>query len=603
MNTTRILEEIGVSLRGFVHESARGDSVLETRHFSFIVSHLSGGLMALSAFPLYLALAGKPGLIESLVFIWLLSPIAVVAYLSRTGKLAMAHLLSAASLTGLVMFVAALTGGVDSFLVVWLVAVPVEASLSASRRVVLAAILMAGAAFALLFFLGQAGMLPVAHTFALSAQSLSAIGVISVLVYVGGIAMSVEAFHQETEKAIRQGEARYRLLAENTTDMISRHSHNGHTLFVSHAGSSLLGVDVGSLTGDGLFEHVHIMDRPAFLMAISNASATGKSTSVECRMRKHVPDRETTEYIWTEMRCRPVSSGQDGSGGGRGGIVAVTRDISLAKKQELELLRARDLAEKANIAKSRFLANISHELRTPLNAIIGFSSILNQDLFGRMEQERHREYAQLINQSGEHLLQVVNDLLDMSKIEAGKYDLVKERFDLAKLVESVCRIMETSAGEAGLELVADTGNGNAILTADKRACKQILINLLSNAVKFGTAGTQITVGIRREAAMLAISIQDRGIGMSAEDLEKIGQPFIQADSAYDRKYEGTGLGLSIVKGLAYLHGGSVDIQSALGEGTCVTVRLPLEDAGENGEKAEADVDARPGDTFRLRASA
>ena len=239
-------------------------------------------------------------------------------------------------------------------------------------------------------------------------------------------------------------------------------------------------------------------------------------------------------------------------------------------------MRARDEAESTSRAKSQFLANMSHELRTPLNAVIGFSEILNRELFGTLGEERYRDYARLIHESGEHLLNVVNDILDMSKIEAGKFKIVREPFDVASLVGSCVDVMRHAAEKKEIALAAEVAPGLPELTADKRACKQMLLNVMSNAVKFTDAGGSVRVTARAEDGMVALEVADNGVGIAEEDLPNLGNPFVQAQRSYERSYEGAGLGLSVVTGLARLHGGRLEIRSSLGQGTTATIWLPIE---------------------------
>jgi cell cycle sensor histidine kinase DivJ len=224
---------------------------------------------------------------------------------------------------------------------------------------------------------------------------------------------------------------------------------------------------------------------------------------------------------------------------------------------------------------------MSHELRTPLNAVIGFSEILNRELFGTLGEARYRDYARLIHESGEHLLNVVNDILDMSKIEAGKFGIVKEPFDVAPLVKSCCDIMRHTAEQRSLSLIMDVAPGIPELPADKRACKQMLLNLISNAIKFTDPGGWVRVTARASGDNVEFVISDNGIGIAEQDLPKLGNPFVQANNSYDRSYDGAGLGLSVVKGLARLHGGRLELASELGEGTIATIVLPLDAAGES----------------------
>jgi len=256
--------------------------------------------------------------------------------------------------------------------------------------------------------------------------------------------------------------------------------------------------------------------------------------------------------------------------------VAVTRDISEHKRRAEELEEARAAAECADRSKGRFLATVSHELRTPLNAIIGFSEILASDTLILVEGARRKEYAQIIHDSGQHLLGVVNTLLDMSKIESGNFELAPEAFDLGELASASCDLMQLKAAQAGLTLARDVARELPEIVADRRACRQILINLLSNAVKFTPRGGCVTASVHRERDRVLLVVADTGIGIAEEDLPKVGDPFFQAGSHYSRSHEGTGLGLSVVRGLVGLHRGTLMIESAPGDGTIVTVSLPLD---------------------------
>jgi PAS domain S-box-containing protein len=256
-------------------------------------------------------------------------------------------------------------------------------------------------------------------------------------------------------------------------------------------------------------------------------------------------------------------------------LLLVARDITQRRQQAEELRASKEAAEIANRAKSEFLANISHELRTPLNAIIGFSEVIRGELFGPVGVARYREYAQDIHASGEHLLAIINDLLDLSKLEAGKYELHEGRVDLARAVADCRRIVAERAVEAGIELRTALAVAPPGLRADARLVKQILLNLLTTAIKFTPAGGTVTVSAGVEAdGSCALSVADTGIGMSASEIEIALAPFGQVDSALTRKHQGTGLGLPLVRSMITLHGGSLDLRSQSGVGTTVTVRFP-----------------------------
>jgi two-component system cell cycle sensor histidine kinase PleC len=242
----------------------------------------------------------------------------------------------------------------------------------------------------------------------------------------------------------------------------------------------------------------------------------------------------------------------------------------LAEKYAEEKTRAED----ANAAKSKFLANMSHELRTPLNAIIGFSEIMESAMFGPLGAEKYTEYSRDIRESGEYLLDVINDILDMSKIEAGGIRLAREAVALEPVLADCLRVVSTRAGEKHVALNAHV-EPEINLHADRRAIKQIALNLLSNAVKFTPDGGAVTVRGRARGGIVTIAIEDNGIGIPKKALRKLGRPFEQVESQLTKRHQGSGLGLAIAKSLTEMHGGAMRIRSKLGTGTMVVVRLPI----------------------------
>jgi signal transduction histidine kinase len=260
-----------------------------------------------------------------------------------------------------------------------------------------------------------------------------------------------------------------------------------------------------------------------------------------------------------------------------GAVVSVYSDITEIKSAERKLIEARSQAEIANHAKSEFLANMSHELRTPLNAIIGFSEIICHELFGPVGNPRYLEYIQDIHKSSLHLLSIINDVLDMSKIEAGKLELSKEALAIQTVIREVVSMMRERAESRGIELLTEVWDEEINIWADERALKQIFLNLLSNAIKFSKEGGRVYVRVRAErAALVVIELEDYGIGMTEEEQERALQPFGQAKPSTTRNYGGTGLGLPITKGLIEAHGGRLEIKSRVAHGTVVRVTLPTE---------------------------
>jgi two-component system cell cycle sensor histidine kinase PleC len=257
-----------------------------------------------------------------------------------------------------------------------------------------------------------------------------------------------------------------------------------------------------------------------------------------------------------------------------------------------EALRKRFEAETANASKTAFLANMSHELRTPLNAILGFSEIIAEECFGAVGSPRYKEYAGDIHNSGAHLLSLINDLLDVAKIEAGRMEIEPHALDVARTFDSALKIIGTKARERNQELVIDIEADSPELYADERALKQILINLVSNAVKFTPEGGRITVVCSRaRCGNFQVMVEDNGPGIPREKLDKIFKPFSQVDNRYDRQGGGTGLGLALVRGLTELHGGRAWIESDFGKGCRAYVVLPVAPSARAGSTRKQDRDA------------
>jgi PAS domain S-box-containing protein len=255
--------------------------------------------------------------------------------------------------------------------------------------------------------------------------------------------------------------------------------------------------------------------------------------------------------------------------------VVVFHDISAQIAAQRGLRRAAEEAEAASRSKSNFLAHMSHELRTPLNAIIGFSEVMSAETLGPLTHPHYREYAHHILTSGHHLLSLINDLLDLSKIEAGKLELWEETVELVPLIER-CRVFVIETAESkGIALALRPAADLPDLHCDARKLKQVLVNLLSNAVKFTPSGGRIDLEAKPDSAGgVVFRVADTGIGIAAEDLEKVMSPFGQVHEALNRDIEGTGLGLPLSKALVDLHGGRLSLESELGKGTTVTVELP-----------------------------
>jgi two-component system, cell cycle sensor histidine kinase DivJ len=574
-----VLSIIRDCLDTLLHSSAQYDALTRARHRAFMAPRLLGSLAAFAAFPAYLAMRGAPTALEVAAFAWLIAPILLSWFLSRTGRYEGAHVLSSLALAGLVMTVAMTTGGIESFAAIWLVVVPLEAALSASRRVVALASALALTCAAMLIAFGYFGMLPTPEVNTVSRSIFMAFGVASATLYAAGLAFGAESLARTSVALLYVEEDRYRLLARNMSDVISRHHRNGAVQFISPAAETMLGAPVSRLLGHGLFDRVHVVDRPAYLTALSDTARGGEARSVEFRLKRDAPrgsERGSlVDFIWIEMRCRPLEQASDTTATLDAEVVAVMRDVTDRKIQEQALDLARTAAEQADASKTRFLATMSHELRTPLNAIIGFSEMIVQEDVLMVTAARRKEYAQLINDSGQHLLSVVNGILDMSKMESGNFEISPEPFAPRAALLNCCNLLALKARDNAIDLVSRAPEDLPDMTGDPRAFKQIVLNLVSNAIKFTERGGRVTVSASVEGSRLMLRVTDNGVGIAADDLKRIGDPFFQAGKTYQRRHEGTGLGLSIVKSLVELHAGEIIVQSKIDEGTTVSVALPL----------------------------
>ena len=380
---------------------------------------------------------------------------------------------------------------------------------------------------------------------------------------------------KHSEQALRESEARYRQ-AERVAGLIHWSSLGGATnrwqeptLAFSDTAAAFFGLPADSLptnTADFIDQVVHPDDRPKLRQAFADLT---RDKTEEFTLEYRIQRKDGTIAAVSEIGRRFLSD--DGKLQSAFGTI---QDITERKQTEDALRRAQMEAEIANRAKSQFLANVSHELRTPLNAIIGFSEIMNGELMGSLGSAIYKEYASDIHESGRHLLAIINDILDLSRVEAGQTTLNESMIAVEKLVADCLILVRGKATASGLTLSVEAPTVMPALRGDERLLKQTLLNLLSNAIKFTPKGGRIWITTKVTAMGLEIAVADSGIGMSESELAKVAKPFVQLENWLVRKYEGTGLGLSIAKAFCELHGGRLEIISAPDRGTTATIHLP-----------------------------
>jgi PAS domain S-box-containing protein len=371
-----------------------------------------------------------------------------------------------------------------------------------------------------------------------------------------------------TELALKRTAEQYQLIAEHAYDMFARHAPDGRLIFISPAIKKVLGHTPEDAVGQKMIDWTHPDDKAMVEKKMEELRNGAESVLMTFRLWN-----AAGKFVWLESTVHRIDDEQTGK---MIEAIAITRDVSERKEYEQRLLDAREKAETANRTKSTFLANMSHELRTPLNAVIGFSEILKRKMYGPLGDEVYDEYANLINESGTHLLDLINDILDMSKVEAGKMEIKPEPIDMIEMVETCMRFVEakSEAKNQQMQLNVLTLESDNSAYADIRATKQILINLLSNAVKFTGEGGSIRVDVQTLADGLEVSVCDNGVGIDPADIPRLLRPFEQVADKSSQAEEGSGLGLALTKSFVELLGGTFHLESEKGQGTRAIVTLP-----------------------------
>ncbi|WP_095089888.1 sensor histidine kinase [Mesorhizobium sophorae] len=361
--------------------------------------------------------------------------------------------------------------------------------------------------------------------------------------------------------------------------VVLRVARHGEVLDASAKARTLLKLPPELLSGNGFFDRVHLSDRVCYLSALADMRDGAQSRRLELRIR--LPQNGNGQAA---DNYRPFSLDLvRGEEHGDVFTLVLRENDDIARLRE-NLAAANEAAASAEVAKGRFLAVVSHELRTPLNAIIGFSDMLLHEMFGAFKDPRQKEYVGLVRDSGQHLLAVVTSILDVSRIESGVYATEPEPFRFAEAVDMCQSMLRLQAQAKNIDLQTQVAPDAGDINADRRAVQQMLINLVSNAIKFTPDGGDVVVGAKRIGSRLHFWVRDTGIGIAEEDFANLGKPFMQIQNDYTRRFEGTGLGLSLVKGLVALHEGTMSIESMPGEGTTVTISLPVN--GPKGHQAE-----------------
>ena len=564
MQASRYIEALGAVMERLVHPDIRRSHRACAAHMRFIGARLLIACLACAVLPAYLFFNDGLRAIEILAMASVALLLVPAAFVSMTGRMDQGNHLSCALLSACVAMLAAHSGGLNSPVLPLFAVVLLDAAWSGVKGA------LKVAAASCLIALGLIGFLPVAGPATEASPGLVA-G--ASLVYAGVMAWAFVSRDVWQSRALMRSQARAAAALDCVGDVVIWIEESTKISFANAAAHAGLGLDGRIASETVLFERINVGDRPAYLKAVSDVR-NGSAPSGQAVVRVAVEREGSVQVRLFEMTVRPVDASETAPA-----LIIGLRDVT--ERHAADALRetARQEAERIAMSKTQFLATMSHELRTPLNAIIGFSELLTQPALVPLDDPRRDEYARIINGSGQHLLEVVNAILDMSKIESGMMTVEQERVELGQIIASSRELLAVRAADKAVSLVEAVAADLPEIISDRRAVKQILINLVSNAVKFTPAGGEVVVTAVRDREHVEIVVADTGCGIAESDLERLGSAFFQARQSYDRQHEGTGLGLSVVRGLLGLLGGSMLIESAMGAGTRVAIRLPVSGKG------------------------
>jgi cell cycle sensor histidine kinase DivJ len=550
-------------LAGLVHRCTAASPVERMRRQVFVASKLVTALVSLVALPLSLLGQASPGFLEHWAVLTL-APLAAVFVLSRWGWLDAAQGLVSAALTLFIAHAVIGSGGslLSTFLA--LLAVPLEAMASGTRRGFALSCLLALLGLPLSFMLQGMGL----PDRSLSLGAILAIAGAVVLGHVLARLLMNRQIDRLIADAARLGAEREGETLLAMDDLVTWHDANSAILRSNGASARLLGLPPSAVHGDGLFGHIHVADRPVFLKAVSDAINGAESAQACIRVQSGGGMGAAGQsMIWLDMRVHRLSL----NGDERCAAVAVMRDISVHKRMEEELQSVRRDAMSAREAHADLLALVGHELRAPLNAIIGYSEIL-MGKGGLSLADRRQSYAEIIHQSGEHMLETVNAVLDLSSIEAGRYHLTFDEFDVSDFVQECCKDMALPAQRAGVVLSHALASGLPHLVADRSACRRIVLNLLADAMKNTPRDGHVSVDAHYDGEAVVLSVRGTGVERNPP---RLGEPF-QHDPVHSRAETESSLRLSVACGLVALHHDRIRMVSTPGNGTCVSISLPVD---------------------------
>ena len=565
----------------------RVDVAEAVKHHKFIMSHLGAAMLALCSLPVYLAIFGQPAPAEAFTFFWFISPLGIATYLSATGNYQRAQTVSTLNLAGLLFYGASLTGGLSSFLAPWLILLPFGAVFSGSVKTIRAATVMACCAAALLGLLHWAGLERSPLHDGGNLALLAAAAVLLAILYASGLAFAALKRQNNEQAALRAQQDEAHLLVDEAADLLTTHSRDGRVHHASAAALHLFGATGDELRGDGMFERVHPLDRPAFLTAISRAAQSTVPVSVEYRVRcGALSAAREPRFVWVESVCRR-SRAVSNAGIAPNDIILVTRDIHARKTQDGLDLEQRLTAERKHTLLQHSLAQISQDMRSPIDALRDLAGQLRKERGGTAAGLPWRSYADQVHRNVAMLDGLVDDLTAFVKLENGSYELALEDIAVCDILCASIAEAEPAARSADVAIRQIVGDDLKSMIADPKALKCAMRKVIDTAVK--RSGRGGTVEVTAAPAGASILVRGSGCGAARGCARGAGR---------DAPEFGVQT-VALTAGIVGLHGGSVDIDGGHADATVVTMRFPMQ---PQLPRQQTDATARP-PLVELRQSA
>jgi two-component system, cell cycle sensor histidine kinase DivJ len=565
----RVASTIQGSLGGLLPAPDASGGGADARQLWFVGTRLLLGAGGLAALPFYLAIGGRVGPLSALMILGFLVQAGLALLLGRGVGLSRLQALSSLTLCLSIGLAVALAPASALPLQGLCLVLMFEAVLLVGRGGFVVAALGAALVFAAAYVVQ---LVSGGHDPSVPRQALwlmSGVGVLAASCGLCLLALSQGEAAQARESNLKRHAGAW---TDAIGDLVLQLDGAGAVTAVSAPADELSGLPAArDLLGRGLFDKLHVADKPGFLKAVSDARHAGGTRVVALRLQNDGQTLATggAGPLWLELRCRVVPSEgcqQPAE------IIGLLRDISERVAQREALEAARREAAQADRLADRFVATLSHELRTPLGAVVGFAEMLASERLAPTDEVKRRDYAMAIRNSGQHLLTIVDTFLDSAKIEAGTYTITREACSVDTVATAALDMVRCQALKGAVALQLEIEPALPPVHADRRCLLQVLVNLLANAVKFTPPGGTVKLAGRREGSTLALSVSDTGAGIAPEHLGRLGEPFFRAGHSAGG-IDGVGLGLSVVRRLLALHGGSLAFDSAMGQGTCATARL------------------------------